>query len=135
MGKRPPPSVLADSPFADGFLGWMDSPEGELSSVVSDAIWAMLQGADVDPKRRKICWPDGTRHSLAESVQRIHAACRDFPPELIEENLIGWPEVEFVRDNYSQQQLDELDRLAEQWIDDHARQADNARKRTRTRHS
>jgi hypothetical protein len=135
MGKRPPPPPFADNPFVDGFLDWMDSPEGELSGVVSDAVCALLQEADVDAKRRKIIWADGKRLSIAQSVQRIHAAYPDFPPELIEEHLIGWLEMEFAPDNYSQQQLDELDRLTEQWIDDHEQQAENARNRARTRHS
>jgi hypothetical protein len=135
MGKRPEPSPFVDNPFLDGFLDWMDSPEGELSGVVSDAVCALLQEADVDAKRRKIIWTDGQRLSIAESVQRIHAAYPDFPPELIEEHLIGWLEMEFSPANYSQQQLDELDRLTEKWIDDHERQAENARKRARTRHS
>lgn len=135
MGKRPPQSAFADNPFLDGFLEWMDSPEGELSGETSDAVCALLQEADVDAKRRKIIWADGKRLSIAGSVQRIHAACPDFPPELIEEHLIGWLEMEFAPATYSQQQLDELDRLTEKWIDDHERQAENARKPARTRHS
>lgn len=135
MGKRAQPSPFADHPFVDGFFDWMDSPEGELSGVVSDAVCALLQEADVDAKRRKIIWPDGKRLSLAESVQCIHTTCPDFPPELIEEHLIGWLELEFAPPNYSQQQLDELDSLTEKWIEDHERQAENPRKRARTQHS
>lgn len=113
----------------------MGSPDGELSGAVSDAVCALLQQADVDAKRRKIIWPDGKRLSIAGSVQRIHAACPDFPPELIEEHLIGWLDLEFAPPNYSRQQLDELDSLTEKWIEDHERQTENLRKRLRTRHS
>ena len=135
MGKRPQPSPFAENPFLDDFLVWMDSPEGALSGTVSDAVCALLQEADVDPKRRKIIWADGNRLSLNASVQRIHAACPDFPPELIEEHLIAWLEMEFVPPNSSQQQLDELDRLTDKWIDDHEQQAETPQKRARTRHS
>ena len=135
MGKRQEKHSFEDNAFLDGFLDWMDSPEGELSGDVSDAVWAMLQKADVDAKRRKIIWEDGKRLSITESVQRIHADRTDFPPELIKEHVIAWLEVEFAPPHYSQKQLDELDRLTEKWIDDHQRQAEAARKRGRTRHS
>ena len=135
MGKRQPKHPFEDNPFLDGFLEWMGSAEGELSGEVSDAVWMLLETVDVDAKKRKIIWEDGKRLSIAESVQRIHADHPDFPPELIEEHLIGWLEMEFAPPNYSQEQLDELDRLTEKWIDDHERQAPAARKRGRTRHS
>jgi hypothetical protein len=135
MGKRQPKHPFEDNPFLDGFLGWMDSPEGELSGDASDAVWAMLQEANVDAKRRKIIWQDGQPLSITESVQRIHADRPDFPPELIEEHVIAWLEVEFAPPHYSQKQLDELDQLTEKWIDNHERQAEAAPRRGRTRHS
>ena len=130
MGKR-----QQKHPLVDGFLGWMDSPEGELSGEVSDTVWMLLGKADVDAKNRKIIWEDGKKLSIAESVQRIHADCPDFPLEMIESHLIGWLEVEFAPPNYSEKQLDELDRLIEKWIDAHERQAEAPRKQLRTRHS
>jgi len=95
----------------------------------------LLEKADVDAKNRKIIWDDGKRLSITESVQRIRADCPDFPLEMIKEHLIGWLEMEFAPPTYSQEQLDELDRLTEKWIDDHERQAEAGRKRGRTRHS
>ena len=135
MGKRQEQHPFEDNPFLDGFLEWMSSSDGELSGEVSDAVWMLLEKADVDAKQRKIIWEDGKRLSIPASVQRIHADHPDFPLELIEEHLIGWLEMEFAPPNYSQKQLDELDRLTEKWIDDHERQAEAARKRGRTRHS
>jgi len=135
MGKRQDKNPFEDNPFPEGFLEWMSSPEGELSGEVSDAVWMLLEKADVDAKNRKIIWEDGNRLSIPESVQRIHANHPDFPIELIEEHLIGWLEMEFEPLNYSPKQLDELDRLTEKWIDDHERQAEAARKREKTRHS
>ena len=135
MGKRQEKHPFEDNPFLDGFSEWMGSAEGELSGEVLDAVWMLLETADVDAKKRQIIWEDGKRLSIPESVQRIHADHPDFPPELIEAHVIGWLEMEFAPPDYSEAQLDELDRLTEKWIDDHERQAEAARKRARTRHS
>ena len=135
MGKRQEPHPFEDNPFAVDFIDWMGSAEGQLSSEVSDAVWKFLEKADVDAKNRKIIWDDGKRLSITQSVQRIRADCPDFPPEMIEDHLIAWLEMEFAPPSYSQEQLDELDRLTEKWIDAHERQAEAAPKRGRTRHS
>jgi hypothetical protein len=76
---------------------------------------------DVDAKARKLIWADGKRLSIDESVQRIHADYSQFPAERIEDRLISWLEMGYAPENYSQQQLDELDRLTERWIKDHYR--------------
>jgi len=135
MGKQHDKHPFEDNPLLEGFSGWMDSAEGELSSEVLDAVWMLLEKVDVDAKNRKIIWEDGKRLSITESVQRIHAGCPDFPLDLIETHLIGWLEMEFAPPASSQEQLDELDRLTENWIEDHERRAEAARKRGRTRHS
>ena len=95
----------------------------------------LLETAEVDANKRKISWEDGKRLSIAQSVQRIHADYPDFPPELIEEHLIGWLQMEYAPPDYSEKQLDELDRLTDQWIDDHEQQAEAAQKHGRTPHS
>ncbi len=135
MGKQPEKHPFEDNPFVEDFLEWMDSSEGQRSIEVRDTVWPLLEQADVDAKHRKIIWNDGQRLSITESVQRIHADYPDFPLELIETHLIGWLEMEFAPPTYSQEQLDELDRLTEKWIDDHERQAKTGRKRGETRHS
>ena len=135
MGKRQPKHLFEDNPFLDGFAEWMGSAEGELSGEVLDAVWRLLQTAEVDANKRKIIWEDGKRLSIPESVQRIHVDNPDFPPELIEEHLIGWLQMEYAPPDYSEKQLDELDRLTEKWIDDHQWQAEAAGKRGRTPHS
>lgn len=135
MGKQHDKHPFEDNPLLEGFAGWMDSAEGELSSEVLDAVWMLPEKVDVDAKSRKIIWEDGKRLSITESVQRIHAGCPEFPLALIETHLIGWLEMEFAPPTSSQEQLDELDRLTENWIEDHERRAEAARKRGRTRHS
>ena len=135
MGKRQGKHTLENNPFVEGLIDWMGSPEGELSGAVSDAVWMLLEKADVDAKKRKIIWKDGQKLSIPEAVQRIHADLPDFPLDLIEEHLIAWIEMEFAPPNYSQKQLDELDRLTEKWIDDHEQHAEATPNRGRTRHS
>ena len=135
MGKRQAKHPFEDNPFLEDFGTWMESPEGELSSEALDVVWMVLQKVDVDAKHRKIIWDDGKRLTITESVQRVHEQFPDFPPDLIDDHLVGWLEMEFNPPTYSQEQLDELDRLTEEWVDDHQRQAETRKKRARTRHS
>ena len=59
-------------------------------------------------------------------MERIHADS-DVPRDLIETHVIGWLE-SCVPEGYSEQQLEELDRLTEQWLEDYARTSREARK-------
>jgi len=104
------------NPFVEGFLDWMDSPDGELSIEVMDTVFAVLEEVEVDAKARQLIWADGKRLSIDESVQRIHAEYSQFPAEQMEGHLISWLEMGYAPEDYSQQQLDELDRLTERWI-------------------
>ena len=61
------------NPFEDGFLDWMDSPDGEQSMAVMETVLALLDEVAVDAKARQLIWPDGQRLSIDQSVQRIHA--------------------------------------------------------------
>jgi hypothetical protein len=83
--------------------------------------------ADVDPRRRKIVWDDGKRLSIEQSAERIHAERPDVPCDLIETPVVGWLEG-FAPESYSERQLEELDRLTEQWLDDYERKSQAARK-------
>lgn len=114
--KANPPE---DNPFIDGLFDWMDSPDGQLSSEVRDTVFALLDEVGVDAKARYLIWADGQRLSIDQCVQRIHADYPHFPAENIETRLISWLQGGFAPENYSEQQLDELDRLTECWIEDH----------------
>jgi hypothetical protein len=116
--KAKPPE---GNPFRDGFLDWMDSPAGEQSMEVMDTVFALLEDVDVDAKARQLIWPDGQRLSIDESVQRIHAEYSQFPVARIEDRVISWLEMGYVPENYSEQQLDEFERLTERWIKAHHR--------------
>ncbi len=112
-------SLFEDNPFFEGVFEWMEAPEIELTDEVRALTWKSLQNVDVDTANRKLIWDDGKRMSIDESVQRIHQEYPDFPLDLIEEKVIVWLEGEFAPESYSREQLDELDRLTEVWIDDH----------------
>src|ERR1700674_888482 len=60
---------------------------------------------------------------------------RTSPCDKIEEFLIDWIDMGYAPENYSQAQLDELDRLTELWVADHMRRSRIAKNGKRTRHS
>jgi hypothetical protein len=129
------PSSIGEPSFIDDVLTYMNSPRGELSAEVRETVWGLLERVDVDAKNRQIIWEGGKRLSISASAQRIHEECTDFPIDLIETHIICWLETEFAPPTFTPEQLDELDQLTEAWVEDHERQADEATKRARTRHS
>jgi len=128
MNKEYGGSIWENNPFIDGLFEWMDSPRGQLSDEVREATWHRLENVDVDATQRQLIWDDGKRLCIDESVQRILGDNPDFPVELIETHLIAWLEMEFVPKTYSQEQIDELDRLTEKWVNDHYSQRQTALK-------
>jgi hypothetical protein len=115
-------SVWENNPFIEGLFEYMDSPRGQLADEVREVTWQILETVDVDAAERKLIWEDGRRLSIDESVQRIHAECPEYPVDLIEGRLISWLEMEFTPKDYSQEQMDAMDRLTEEWVDDHCGQ-------------
>ena len=92
MGKRRAKHPFENNPFTDAFLEWMGLSEGERSVYALDLVFAALDNADVDPKRRKIVWDDGKRLSIEQSAECIHAEHPDVPRDLIETHVVGWLE-------------------------------------------
>jgi hypothetical protein len=139
MGKQrkqhPQDNVFANKPFIEEFSDWVDSPDGERWTEICDALEDLLKDVQLDAKQRHFIWPDADRLDLEQSVQRIHQQYPDFPCDKIEEFLIDWIDMGYAPENYSQAQLDELDRLTERWVADHMRRATIAKKAKRTRHS
>jgi hypothetical protein len=119
MGKEDEFSVWENNPFIDGLFEYMASPEGQLADELREVTWQILEKVDVDAVDRKFIWEDGRRLSMGESVQRLYAEFPEYPVDLIEGRLITWLESVFAPESYSQEQLDELDRLTEAWVDDH----------------
>ena len=127
MGKRRTASAFEDHPVIDGFLEWMDAPEGQQSIEALDLVFDALEHAGVDARQRKIVWADGTRLSIEQSAERIHAEHPGVPRDLIETHVLGWLE-SCAPATYSERQLEELDRLIEPWLDDYERTSRAARK-------
>ena len=134
MGKPRQKHPLEENPFAEEFLQWMDSPEGQSSIEVSDTLWELMEGVQLDARQRKILWPEAQGLSIDQSVQRIHQLYPHFPCERIASFLTSWIE-QYAPETYSEEQLEELDRLTEDWIDEYERQVVPPAKRPRTRHS
>ena len=126
MGRRRAKSPFEDNPVIDGFLEWMDAPEGQRSIEASDLVFAALAHAGVDASQRKIVWADGKRLSIEQSVERIHAKHPGVPRYLIETHVLGWLE-NCAPESYSERQLEELDQLIEPWLDDYERTSRAAR--------
>ena len=117
MGKRRAKHPFEDNPVIEGFLDWLDAPEGQQSIEALDLVFAALEHAGVDPGQRKIVWADGTRLSIEQSVARIDAGHPGVACELVETHVLGWLE-SCAPATCSERQLEELDRLIEPWLDD-----------------
>jgi hypothetical protein len=113
-------SFFVAGSFMDGFHEWLDSPEGQQSIEAHDMVFDALEDADVDPGQRKIVWADGQRLSIEQSAERVHASYPDMPLDLIERHVFGWLE-NCAPERYSEQEMEELDRLIQPWIDDYER--------------
>jgi hypothetical protein len=107
MGKRREPDIFDDNPLTEDFLEWMVSPDGQTAGEVSGLVFATLENASVDAKRRKVIWADGERLSIEQSAERIHAEHPDRPRELIEISLCSWFEHR-VPESGSERQINEL---------------------------
>ena len=68
MGKRRGPDIFDDNPLTEDFLEWMVSPDGQTAGEVSGLVFATLENASVDAKRRKVIWADGERLSIEQSA-------------------------------------------------------------------
>ena len=120
MGQRRVKHPFEDNPCIDGFLEWMDAPEGQQSIEALDRVFDALDHAGVDARQRKIIWADGKRLSIEQSAERIHAEQPGVPRDLIETHVLGWLE-SCVPESCSERQLEELDRLIEPWLEDYER--------------
>jgi hypothetical protein len=119
MNKKREESLFDNNPFIEGLMEYMSSPRGQLSDEVREVTWQILEEVDVDAANRKLIWDDGKRLSIDESVQRIHREYPEYPVDLIEARLVAWLEMEFAPEAWIQDKMDELDRLTEEWVDEH----------------
>jgi hypothetical protein len=119
MDKRHEQHPFEDDPFLEG----MGSPEEQRAIEVSRALWALMDEDNVqlDARRRELIWPEAQRLSFDQSIERIQQEYPDVPRQRITSFLTSWLE-HYAPDDYSPEQLDELDQLTEQWINELERQ-------------
>lgn len=100
-----------------------DSMELAEAAQALDATWALLESVQLDAKQRAFVWPDARRLSFEQSVQHIHECHRELAVARIERAVISFIE-NYAPQGASDDELDELDRLADEWVDElemHAR--------------
>jgi len=109
---------MPDETFCEEMSEWWDSPEGELWMEMSITLKELLKDVGLDAGQRKFLWPEANRLDLNQSVRRINQQYPGFPEDKIEEFLIDWIQTGYVPEGYSESQMDELERLTEQWVED-----------------
>jgi hypothetical protein len=112
--------LIEGGAFMDDSTDGVEGPECRPSIEALHMVFDALEQADVDPGQRKIIWPDGQRLSIERSAERIHAMYPDMPLDLIEPHVFGWLE-NCAPERYSEQEMEQLDRLLQPWIDDYER--------------
>ncbi len=102
----------------DGFFRWLDSPERQLSEEALFEVMDSLEGCSVDPRERVIVWEDGKRLSIAQTAHRIHSQSK-LPLSPIESHVIGWLEMHYEPEGFTEQQMEEFEDLTDAWTKDY----------------
>jgi hypothetical protein len=95
----------------------MDSDEGQKYMRLSDTLWGLMDKVRIDAQKRLLIWPDAQQLDLDQSIKYIHGRHPDFSYESIDDFLTEWLLSGYDAENYSQAQLDELDKLTQLWVD------------------
>ena len=74
-----------------------------------------LETASVDPLERQILWADGARLSIEATARRIHAQS-GMPLDSIQSHVVGWLEMTYEPQGLNEHQMEEFERLIDQWI-------------------
>lgn len=100
MGKR-----LADEIYAS---------ISESEHVLFDVEDA-LNEASVDPRHRRILWPDGARLTIEDTARRIHSES-GAPLDMVQHHVVGWLEMTYEPKDLDEEQMEEFELLIEEWI-------------------
>ena len=60
---------------------------------------------------------------IAHTVRRIDKEHPEPGPDLIEDKVISWLEMEYVPKDYTPEQMDEFEELIDLWLERHQRRA------------
>jgi hypothetical protein len=114
---------IGESPFQEDLSQWPDSPERELADEARELVWPLLDAAQIDAQRGTIAWSEATPLDIQQSVRRIQEGHPHLTEALIEDKVIAWLEMEYSPEDYSSEQMEELERNIDRWIKKHRRQA------------
>jgi hypothetical protein len=116
MEATPP---WCDETFFGEMAEWWDSPKGSLwLDMLCELEEVVLKDVGLDARQRKFLWPDAGPLDLDQSARRINQQYPDYPEDKIKELLIYWIQQGYEPKGYSESQMDELERLTEQWAED-----------------
>lgn len=97
--------------------GWSNSlGDSRLYEEVSDAVWMVLERNEVNARKRKVIWSDGQKLTMKQTINRIQLLYPHYPIGLIEKSLIEWLETGYAPDTHSDEQIEELSKLINKWI-------------------
>lgn len=134
-------SIWANNPLMEAFFEYINSPEAELQLEADEYIWDYLQDVRVDAEKRVLMWQhdeilDAEQPlNIDQSVERIQRRYSLYPRDMVLGSLLGWLEMGYAPDNYSEAQMAKLDRLTERWVEDYLRSTSSPKKDKKTRHS
>ena len=93
----------------DDFPGTCESEQ-----ALFDVLDALAE-ASVDVRRRRIVWPDGARLSIEDTARRGDSES-GAPLDRVQSHVVGWLEMTYEPEGLNEQQMEEFERLIEQWI-------------------
>jgi hypothetical protein len=103
-------------PEDEDFLETESEYEQEYQAIVqSEVLWAMADSLGLDVRERRFVWPEGSRLTLQQSVEHVRGQRPDFSTQQVEGFLISFIE-NYLPEECTEAQLDEVDRLAEAWL-------------------
>jgi hypothetical protein len=111
-------SSIQSGGFLEDFLEWMGSPEGVESMDALDWVFNTLDGATVEPVKRKINWPDGESLSIEQSVDLI-AKDSGLDRKLILSHIIGWLQMEYMPEGLDEKQMELFENQIESWLENY----------------
>jgi hypothetical protein len=127
--------IFADRFFLEGILAQKGTPEARRHEQIANALWDVLEGVQLDAQHRMLIWPGAERLDLEQSIRRIQQQYPSIARDSVQDFLLFWLKAGYAPENCSQNELDELGRLANQWATDYERLPKTSKKRGRTRHS
>ncbi len=86
----------------------------ESEQALFDVLDALEQAA-VDARERRIVWPDGARLSIEDTARKIHSDS-GAPLDMVQSHVVGWLEMTYEPQGLDEDQMEEFERLIEQWI-------------------